>query len=202
MNKKDKRRLNYLRKKKYLTETEEEEFCELSEQLAYEKRINAPDWVNWDEGLERETGTSPAEPLPTITAQSSAGGYAECRAVLAKVELGNWPQIRQLLNKHCGYDLKDDEVILLIIRGIAYYIRDISLRMLTPRELYSAMSFPADYIIERDYLGNEYPKSKQVARCGNAVCCVLAEAMVRANFPEWCQRKITTMEQFRDAVAV
>lgn len=154
----------------------------------------------------QETGTSPADPLPTITAQSCAGGYAECRAVLAKVEpgrdLGNWPQIRHLLNKHCGYDLKDDEVILLIIRGIAYFIADITLRMLTPRELYSAMSFPADYIIERDYLGNEYPKSKQVARCGNAVCCVLAEAMVRANFPEWCQKKIATMEQFHDAVAV
>ena len=154
----------------------------------------------------QEMGTSPAEPLPTITAQSCAGGYAECRAVLAKVNgrenLGNWPQIRELLNKHCGYDLKEDEILLLIIRGIAYYIADITLRMLTPRELYSAMSFPPDYIIERDYLGNEYPKSKQVARCGNAVCCVLAEAMTRANFPEWCDRKITTMEQFHHAVAV
>lgn len=154
----------------------------------------------------QELGESPEDPLPTITAQSCAGGHAVCCAVLAKTEpgrdLGHWPKIRQLLNKHCGYDLKDDEVILLIIRGIAYFIADIELRMLIPRELYSAMSFPVDYIIERDYLGNEYPKSKQVARCGNAVCCVLAEAMVRANFPEWCQRKITTMEQFHDAVAV
>ena len=154
----------------------------------------------------QELGESPEDPLPTITAQSCAGGHAVCCAVLAKTEpgrdLGHWPKIRELLNKYCGYDLKDDEVVLLIIRGIAYFIADIELRMLTPRELYSAMSFPVDYIIERDYLGNEYPKSKQVARCGNAVCCVLAEAMVRANFPEWCQRKITTMEQFHDAVAV
>ena len=154
----------------------------------------------------QELGEKPEDPLPTITAQSCAGGHAVCCAVLAKTEpgrdLGHWPKIRQLLNKHCGYNLKDDEVVLLIIRGIAYFIADIELRMLTPRELYSAMSFPVDYIIERDYLGNEYPKSKQVARCGNAVCCVLAEAMVRANFPEWCRRKITTMEQFHDAVAV
>lgn len=152
----------------------------------------------------QDIGQPMDKPLRTITA--SWGEFAECRAVLAKVNsrenLGNWPKIRELLNKHCGYDLKDDEIILLIIRGIAYYIADITLRMLTPRELYSAMSFPPDYIIDRDYLGNEYPKSKQVARCGNAVCCVLAEAMTRANFPEWCEHKMATMEQFHNAVAV
>ena len=153
----------------------------------------------------QELGTSPADPLPTITAQSCAGGYAECRAVLTKApgrDLGNWSQIRELLNEYCGYNLADDEVILLIIRGIAYYISDITLRMLTPRELYNAMSFPLDYIIEVDYLGNAYPKDKQVARCGNAVCPALAEAMVRANFPEWCAVTIVNMAQFHKAVAM
>jgi len=154
----------------------------------------------------QELGTSAEEPLPTITAQSCAGGFAECRAVLAKVvsgrDLGRWPQIRELLNKYCGYDLKEDEVILLIIRGVAYYIADITLRMLIPRELYSSMTFPPDYKIERDYTGKTYPKSKQVEKCGNAVVCVLAEAMVRANFPEWDRGKIDTMAQFHNAVAV
>ena len=154
----------------------------------------------------QELGTSTEEPLPTITAQSCAGGFAECRAVLAKVEpgrdLGRWPQIRELLNKYCGYDLKDDEVILLIIRGMAYYIADITLRMLIPRELYSSMTFPPDYKIEKDYTGKTYPKNKQVEKCGNAVVCVLAEAMVRANFPEWDRGKIETMAQFHNAVAV
>lgn len=152
----------------------------------------------------QELGQHPTETLNTITAQGLE--YAECRAMLAKVkpgrDLGNWPQIRALLNKHCGYELKEDEILLLIIRGSAYYIADITLRMLTPRELYNAMGFPVDYQIERDYLGNDYPKSKQVARCGNAVCPPLATAMVRANFPEWAKQKITTMEQFHDAVAV
>ena len=152
----------------------------------------------------QELGQHPADTLNTITAQGLE--YAQCRTVLAKVEpgrdLGNWPQIRALLNKHCGYELKEDEILLLIIRGIAYYIADITLRMLTPRELYNAMGFPVDYIIERDYLGNDYPKSKQVARCGNAVCPPMAEAVVRANFPKWAKKKITTMEQFHDAVAV
>ena len=151
----------------------------------------------------QDIGQSVTSPLRTITA--SAGEFAECRAVLAKAEgrdLGHWPEIRELLNRHCGYRLAEDEVILLMIRGIAYYIADITLRMLTPRELYNAMGFPPDYIIDRDYMGNAYGKTKQVARCGNAVCPPLAEAMVRANLPEWCGEKITTMERLNNAVAV
>lgn len=151
----------------------------------------------------QDIGQSANKPLRTITA--SWGEFAECRAVLTKApgqDLGNWPQIRDLLNEYCGYNLADDEVILLIIRGIAYYISDITLRMLTPRELYNAMSFPPDYIIEVDYLGNAYPKSKQVERCGNAVCPALAEAMVKANFPEYCVVDISTMAQLMDLVSI
>lgn len=151
----------------------------------------------------QDIGQGITTPLRTITA--SAGEFAECRAVLVKAggrNLGHWPEVRSLLNRYCGYSLTDDEVILLIVRRTAYYIADITLRMLTPRELYNAMGFPPDYIIDRDYLGNSYGKTKQVARCGNAVCPPLAEAMVRANLPEWCGEKIRTMEQFHDAAAV
>ena len=151
----------------------------------------------------QDIGQAANRPLRTITA--SWGEFAQCRAIIAKADgrdFGNWPQIRELLNQFCGYTLAEDEVILLIIRGIAYYISDITLRMLSPRELYNAMGFPADYTIDRDYKGNVYPKDKQVARCGNAVCPPLAEAMVRANLPEWCGQKITTMQQLDDAVAV
>lgn len=118
----------------------------------------------------QDIGQSVASPIRTITA--SAGEFAECRAVLVKSggSFGHWPEIRELLNRHCSYHLADDEVILLMIRGIAYYIADITLRMLTPRELYNAMGFPPDYIIDHDYMGNAYGKTKQVARCGNAVC--------------------------------
>lgn len=151
----------------------------------------------------QDIGQSVDKPLRTITA--SWGEFAECRAVLTKApgrDLGNWPQIRELLNEYCGYNLADDEVILLIIRGIAYYISDITLRMLTPRELYNAMGFPVDYIIDKGYKGNVYPKDKQVARCGNAVCPPLAEAMVRANLPEWHTVTIVNMAQFHKAVAM
>ena len=82
-------------------------------------------------------------------------------------------------------------------------IADIGLRMLSPRELYNAMGFPPDYIIDRDYLGRPYPKNEQVARCGNAVCPPMAAAVVRANFPEYAVHpRIETMAQLMEAVAV
>lgn len=71
-----------------------------------------------------------------------------------------------------------------------------------PRELYAANGFPPDYIIDRDYEGNVYGKSKQVARCGNAVPPPFATALVRANLPEWCDLTINTMQEFRAAIAV
>lgn len=127
---------------------------------------------------------------------ASAGEFGLVRTVLSREkDMGYWPQVRDLLNAYCGYSLKENECLVLMIGGIGYYIADITLRMLTPRELYNAMGFPPDYKIDRDYKGNVYGKTKQVARCGNAVCPPLAEAMVRANLPEWCGEKITTMEQ-------
>ena len=106
-----------------------------------------------------------------------------------------------MLNKYCGYKLADNEVILLSFNGGWYFISDIQIRMLTPKELYAAMGFPPDYIIERDYTGKPYPKSAQVARCGNAVCPQMAAAVVRANFPEWAV-ELHTMEELERTVAV
>lgn len=70
---------------------------------------------------------------------------------------------------------------------------------------YNAMGFPPDYIIDRDYMGNPYPKNEQVARCGNAVCPPMAAAVARANFPEYVAKvgdTITTMAALLDMVAV
>lgn len=145
----------------------------------------------------QDIGQDCRKPLRTVTA--GGGEFGVVRATLNWTGgMGYWPQIRELLNRFCGYDLGDKECLVLMIGGVGYYIADITLRMLTPRELYNAMGFPPDYQIERDYLGNAYPKSKQVARCGNAVCPPMAEAMVRANLPEWCGEKITTMERLEE----
>lgn len=152
----------------------------------------------------QEIGTNANDPLHT----TCAGGleHAVCSAVITKVKdanIGYWPQIRSLLNEYCDYKLKDDEVVLLIINNQQYVITDLFLRMLKPRELYSANGFPRDYRIDRDYMGNVYPKSKQVERCGNAVCPPLAEAIVRANRPDLApENRITTLEDLENIVAM
>ena len=145
-----------------------------------------------------------SEPAQTITA--GGGHFGVVTTVVARAEpgaeLGHWPEIRDLLNTYCGYNLGPEDVILFEIDGAAYFLADIGLRMLTPRELYMANGFPVDYKIERDYTGTVYPKTKQVARCGNAVPPPFATALVRANLPEWCSQEISTMEELEKAVAV
>lgn len=153
----------------------------------------------------KDLGQSPEKPLQTVTA--GGGEFAECRVELVRYDPGqemhHWPEIRALLNQFCGYRLAEDEVLLLWIEGVPRFIGDILLRMLGARELYDAMGFPPDYVIDRDYTGQEYPKTEQVARCGNSVPPPLAEAVVRANVPEeWRGAKITTMAQLISRVAV
>lgn len=149
-----------------------------------------------------DIGQSPDAPLQTVTAINPFA-LASVKTVkyAPGTDLGYWPQIRPLLNKYCGYKLADDEILLLWIRGAWRYICDISMRMLTPRELYNAMGFPPDYIIERDYTGKPYPKSQQVARCGNAVCPQMASAVVRVNFPEWAV-ELFTMAELEKTIAI
>ena len=149
-----------------------------------------------------DIGQSPDAPLQTVTAINPFA-LASVKTVkyAPGTDLGYWPQIRPLLNKYCGYKLADDEILLLWIRGAWRYICDISMRMLTPRELYNAMGFPPDYIIEQDYTGKPYPKSQQVARCGNAVCPQMASAVVRANFTEWAV-ELFTMAELEKTIAI
>lgn len=149
-------------------------------------------------------GEKAGEPLPT---QTAGGVFGCCKAVLCKIgtseRLHHWPQIRDLLNRYCGYALGEGDLLLLSIGGAPYYIADIGLRMLSPRELYNAMGFPPDYIIDHDAAGKPYPKTQQVARCGNAVCPPMAAAVVAANLPEYAvPGKIETMAALADAVAM
>ena len=158
----------------------------------------------------QDIGQDLQKPLRTITAGGGEFGLASVRiekydkqAPFCARGLGHWPEIRALLNKHCGYELADDEILLLRIDGAWYYISDITMRMLTPKELYAAMGFPPDYIF--DFIdprsGKPYPKSAQVARCGNAVCPQMASAVVRANFPEWAV-ELNTMDELNRVIAV
>lgn len=81
------------------------------------------------------------------------------------------------------------EFVTLSIDGAEFVVVDIGLRMLTPRELFNAQGFPADYVIEGIWMqapGNAlkwhpFTKDVQVSCCGNSVCPPLAEAIVGAN---------------------
>lgn len=79
-----------------------------------------------------------------------------------------------------------DRFGLVTIHGQDYKIVDIGMRMLQPHELFAAQGFPKNYVIDKDFEGKTYPKTAQVARCGNAVPPPFAEALVRANLPEMC----------------
>lgn len=94
--------------------------------------------------------------------------------------------VGQELNKPLHTITTKDRFGLVTIRGEDYQVVDIGMRMLQPHELFAAQGFPNSYIIDRDYTGKKYPKTKQVARCGNAVPPPFAKALVEANLPEIC----------------
>lgn len=141
-------------------------------------------------------GQSVNEPLSTITAKASH--HAAIRTYLTKLtgkenHLGYWSDVRALLNKYAGYNIAADEILIIEIGGVQYFISDISMRMLEPRELAKAQGFPDDYVLQ---VTDSYSKSAQIARIGNSVCPVMAEVLVRANLPELCTKKpIKTMAQ-------
>lgn len=127
-------------------------------------------------------GQDARDPLQTIT----AGGlhYGEVRAFLLKYYgTGEGAELTVPIHTVTARD----RFGLVMVRGEAYQIADIGLRMLVPRELFNGQGFPPDYIIDVDADGKAYPRSAQVARAGNAVCPSLAEALVKANVPEMCK---------------
>lgn len=77
-----------------------------------------------------------------------------------------------------------DRFGLVTVHGQPYEIVDIGMRMLAPRELYRAQSFPDSYIIDPEFDGKPMTKTSQVRMCGNSVPPVVAEALVRANVVE------------------
>ena len=150
-----------------------------------------------------DIGQSVNNPMRTVMTKDVLGAvYTRLEKVNENFDLKYWPQIREMLNVYCDYWIADDEILILTINGVDYFISDIGLRMLTPKELYAAQGFPSDYIIEKDYKGNPYPKTHQVARCGNAVCPPMATALVKSNLPEYCVLDLKTMSQLTDVMAV
>ena len=142
------------------------------------------------------------EPLPTITAH--ANHFAKTDVYLKEYDsenLGHWNEIRELLNTYTDWNISANQVLIFLINGVEYFIFDIGLRMLQPKELYKAQGFPDDYIIDKDCNGKEYNKTKQVARCGNAVPPPFSKALVMANCKWLCDKSCNNMKEFNAVAA-
>ena len=150
-------------------------------------------------------GKSPCEPMPTLT--TSAGHFAEIRTYLLPVDntqdLYHWNEVRQLLNEYADYSIKENEILIIEIAGIPYFIGDIGMRMLKAEELKLAQGFPVDYIIDIErHIGKKYSEAKQIARLGNAVCPPVATALIRANCADMAYKKpLRTVAELERAIS-
>lgn len=125
-------------------------------------------------------GQSCNEPLHTIT--TSPGHFGLISAFLIKY-----------YGTGCGQELKEPLAtittkdrfglvnVITEIDGEKNILKDIFLRMLKPEELKLMQGFPEDYIIDRDIEWKPYPIKEQVARIGNSVVPIMAQALVEAN---------------------
>ncbi|MFX3633739.1 MAG: DNA cytosine methyltransferase [Candidatus Pristimantibacillus sp.] len=129
-------------------------------------------------------GSSVTEPVPTITAGGNHIG--EVRAFLMAYYGAS---VGQELDNPLGTITTHDRFGLITVHGTPYQIVDIGMRMLKPRELYSAQGFPESYVINPMYDGKPFTQAEQVAKCGNSVSPVIPEALVRANLAEHCIAK-------------
>jgi DNA (cytosine-5)-methyltransferase 1 len=117
-------------------------------------------------------------PAPTLTARSHAGVVAAFLTKYYGAAKHGQPVDEPLhtvpTNDRFG-------LVTVDIDGDTYAITDILMRMLTPRELASAMSWPASYkLAVPGPDGRGLSKTSQVRRVGNGVCSEWAKAHVRA----------------------
>ena len=144
-----------------------------------------------------------ASHMITIDNQSSTGGHSAATEPLKTTTVENrHALVRSFLVKYYGVDQAPelleplhtvttrDRFGLVTVKGEAYAIVDIGLRMLSPRELYRAQGFPDTYQIATGADGRPLTKTAQVRMCGNSVCPPMARAIVAANYSEATQERI------------
>ena len=139
-------------------------------------------------------GHSAKEPLSTITSKG-----AQQRLVLANLSASAEDRSKKraavlhFLWEHFGHpteeESRDPEGTLLgrlkfglvYVDGRLHQIWDIGMRMLTPRELYSAQGFPADYKIAVETPKGQLTKTAQIRMVGNSVSPPPASALLKVN---------------------
>ena len=130
-------------------------------------------------------GQDAREPLQTITAGGTHYG-----AVYGFMTKYYGQGVGAALQKPAPTATSKDTfgLVTVTVQGEPYYLADIGLRMLQPRELFNAQGFPPDYIIDRTLTAKKLSKTAQVRLCGNSVCPPWAEALTRANCA-WAARE-------------
>lgn len=111
-------------------------------------------------------------------------GALRCAAFIMEYysEGGQWSDLRKPLNT---VTTKDRLALVTVwIKDDPWVVVDICLRMLTPRELANATSFPPQYIISHGHDGRIFTKEQQVRMIGNAVPPELQYAVTAANYSD------------------
>lgn len=144
------------------------------------------------------TGADLNAPAPTVSAGGEhhalveyrlspehEAGALRCAAFLLQYysEGGQWSDLRDPVNSITTRDRL--ALVTVWIKGSPYVVVDICLRMLTPRELANASSFPPQYIITHGHDGRIFNKQQQVFFIGNAVPPLLQQAVTAANFTDF-----------------
>jgi DNA (cytosine-5)-methyltransferase 1 len=139
-------------------------------------------------------GHSAEAPVSTIVGKGCTQRLIDIR--LEEVEATAGPRRRKVLEflwKHFGEPTDAEwsapcstmmgrlRFGLVILAETVWQIGDIGMRMLVPRELFSAQGFPADYTIDRAADGRPITKTAQTSMAGNSVSPPPAEATLRAN---------------------
>lgn len=130
------------------------------------------------------------QPCRTITTKDRHG-HVEASISAPPFTPDQHARAREVADFMRSYGFWDErEFVTLTIGEAEFVIVDIGMRMLTPRELYSAQGFPDDYKIDADANGRPFPKNVQVSCVGNSVAPPVAAALVAAN----CQHLVEYRE--------
>jgi DNA (cytosine-5)-methyltransferase 1 len=139
-------------------------------------------------------GQSPAEPLHTVCTRNSKGVIAAelARGDLTPAQLEGARRVYAFLSVYNGTQQAPDldapmptvltkdrlALVTVTVDAETYIVVDVGMRMLTPRELARAQGFPDDYDIDA---GGTLSLEDQVRMIGNAVCPLVAKALIEAN---------------------
>jgi DNA (cytosine-5)-methyltransferase 1 len=120
-------------------------------------------------------------PAPAITA---GGGHAAAVTAFLLSYYGNSEEAQTPGGPLHTVTTRDRfGLVVVLIKGEPYFIADIGMRMLTPRELFTAQGFSPSYKIDLTVNGRKMPKATQIRLVGNSVSPPPAIALAVANAP-------------------